>query len=54
MEYLKAERQQALERAAGHIDLVLIAREQGKAQLLKELLEHVKNSDALVAKLRNQ
>lgn len=52
MEYLKAERADALEKAATHVELLHIAREQGKAQFLKQLLEYVSKSDTLASKLR--
>ena len=52
MEYLRAERQGALEMMAQVHDLDKIYRLQGKAETLGELIKHVESADALIAKMK--
>jgi hypothetical protein len=52
VEYLKAERNETLEALTQVQDQNTIYRLQGKAVLLKDLLEYVEGADALVAKLK--
>lgn len=51
LEYLKAERQEAMEVAVQANDMAVIRKAQGKAEFIKRFLEHV-NDDTLVTKFR--
>lgn len=52
VEYLRAERHETLESLTQVHDQNTIYRLQGKAGLLKELLEYVEGAEALIAKLK--
>lgn len=51
LEYLKAKRIDALERAAVVADLHLLGRAQGEAAFLKQLIEDIEQSGARLRKL---
>ena len=52
VEYLKAQRQDALEQLGTSNSEQQIYRLQGEAVILKELLGHIENAEALLAKLK--
>lgn len=52
MTYLRALRQEQLEMMAVAIDMPHIHKFQGKADILKTLIEFVDNNDALIKKLK--
>lgn len=51
-EYLKAKRQESLERMAVAQDEKMIFKLQGEASMLAELLDNIEGAEALLAKLK--
>ena len=51
-EYLKAKRQEALERMAVAQDEKMIFKLQGEASMLAELMDNIEGADALLAKIK--